>query len=60
VRTTTLFIKDLKNSAIFKTFFWWGAILAILLVTYINGVIEAFFISYWYKVYKLVKSKQSS
>jgi hypothetical protein len=22
VRTTTLFIKDLKNSAIFKTFFW--------------------------------------
>ena len=55
----SIFVKNLQNSNIFKFFFWGSALLAILIVTYINGIIEAFFISYWYKVYKILETNKS-
>ncbi len=55
----SLFIKNIQNNQIFKNLFFISIIIWILVATYINWIIEAFFISYWYKVYEYIKNKNN-
>lgn len=59
LRIISTVIKNLGENTFFRYFFYTSIVLWILLTTYINWIIEAFFITYWYKVYEHIKDNDN-
>jgi len=49
---------DMADNKIFQIFVVTIVILLVALTAYINGIIEAFFITYWWKVYKQIRKSE--
>jgi hypothetical protein len=59
LRIISITINNLKENNFFRYLFYFTIIIGILLTTYINWIIEAFFITYWYKVYEYISNKNN-